>query len=178
MTQGQNYPVDQTDVATLLRLVLEQQRGIRDLIEDLVKDTDNLKLKTEDIAVIKSRLETLEKLLSSCQIQKGDCQTRIERTFAEIVGKREVLFNKISSVELELTRRINDQSEKCSTGLEKIRSELDSKIDNKIGKTNDKFDVISTKTSYESGKYGALAGIVTAIILFIAKALWEHVIKK
>ena len=184
MTQG-NILVDPTDVSSLLRLVLEQQRAIKDLIEDITKDIDHLKDKTDDISVIKARLESLEKSQNICQNAKGECQLRIERTFNEIVQKREGLNSKIASVELELSKRINDQSKECTKGIELIRLELENKVGSK---TKEIFDVIkdiqidikglSKATSYEAGKYGGIVALIITIIMFLAKTLWEHVIKK
>jgi DNA repair exonuclease SbcCD ATPase subunit len=180
MTQGQNL-IDPSDLASLLRLVLEQQRGIRDLIEDITKDIDHLKEKSDNISVIKTKLESLEKNLNGCQSAKGDCQTRIERVFSEIIQKREGLNQKIASVELELTKRIESNSRECANNLERVRSELENKHEKKSEIIFDSIKDLQQdvkKLTGEAGKYGGIIALIVSIIMFLAKALWDHTFKK
>lgn len=181
----ERLPNDQftSDFASLTRLVSEQQRAIRELIEDVIKDIDSLKHLGESIAVIKSKLETFDKEFESEKRIRAECQARCDRNFSEITQKRELIHSKIADIDKNINDRIYAQ-------YDKLRNELENKIDSKINKLGDaikdvkdkelktiqdKVDNLVKTTSYEAGKYGGIVSIIIMLIMFVIKALWEHI---
>lgn len=170
--------INANDFASLIRLLLEQQRGIRDLVEDITKDIEELKHSTGDIPVIKTKVDVIDKEFDNEKRIRGDCQRNVDLRLTDIVNRREKITDKISNLESKLNDGLRDLDSR-------LRIELESKIDSKTKSISDSVkdmqsDIkgLSKSVAFDSGKYGGAVALITSIIMFLAKIIWDHITKK
>lgn len=180
-----NNDITTSDFASLVRLLLEQQRGIRELVEDITKDVEVLKHQVENVLVIKTKIDVIDKEFDNEKRIRSDCQRNVDSRLTDIINKRENINLRINEIERTINSLALIQSKESSMNLEKLRTELESKIESKTKSISDsvkdiQLDIkgLSKSVAFDSGKYGGIVGLVITIIMFLAKTLWDHLIKK
>ena len=128
---------DKNEFTSLIRLLIDQQREIKGLIEDFAKDLAHLKEITEDIPVLLSQFENIRKEFDNEKRTRAECQGRVETKISDITQKKDVIKDRITNLESDLNRKIFNQSRYCTEETNKLRVELESKIDSKYRRLNE-----------------------------------------
>lgn len=167
-----------SNIASLIRLVLEQQKGIRDLVEDITKDIEELRHSNSEFSVIKTKFDIINKEFDNEKRIRSDCQRSVDARLTDISNKREKITDKLSFLENELNKTIRDIEVR-------LRAEFESKIECKtkslsdsIKETQTDIKALNKSVAFDSGKYGGIVSIIITIVMFLMKAIWDHVVKK
>lgn len=177
MEKGVDYDKSD-DRISLIRLLIDQQREIRSLVEDLAKDISRLKEITRDIPVLASQFENVKKEFDNEKRLRVECQNRVDRNLGDLNVKRDNIKDKISDLE-------NDLKQKVYEGFDKLRLELESKIKS----TSDSIKDIQNnqikplqddikKLTGEASKAGGIIALVTSLVLYLIKTIYDHIVSK
>lgn len=181
MEKGVDYDKND-DRITLIRLLIDQQREIRGLIEDLAKDITHLKELTRDVPILCSQVDFVKKELDSEKRLRSECQNKVDKNFFDLNSKRDLIKDKVSELENDLKQKIFD-------GFEKLRYELELKLESKIKSTLDSIKDIQNnqikplqddikKLTGEASKAGGVIALVTSLVLYLIKTVYDHLVSK
>jgi chromosome segregation ATPase len=172
---------DNNEITSLIRLLVEQQREIKGLIKDFAKDLVHLKELSEDIPVLVSQFDNIKKDLDNEKKLRIDCQGRVEAKISEGNQKKEQIREKLNSIENDLNQKLFNQSRYHSETFEKLRKELEEKIESKCRPMNDSIKESQQdikKLTSEAGKAGGLIAFIVSIVLYLLKTIYDHAITK
>jgi len=172
---------DKNEFTSLVHLLIEQQREIKTLIEDFAKDLIHLKELSQDVPILTSQFDNIRKDIDSEKKIRIDCQGRVENKISEVNQKKEQIRERLNALENDFNQKLFQQSRYCSETSEKLRKELEEKIELKCRPINDSVKESQQdikKLTSEAGKAGGLIAFIVSILLYLLKTIYDHVITK
>jgi len=146
--------------------------------EDITKDIEDLKHQMSDVLIIKTKIDVIDKEFDNEKRIRSDCQRNVDSRLTDIVNRREKITDKISTLESKLNDGLRDLETRFRTEFESKIGSKTSKIESDVKDIQLDIKGLSKSVAFDSGKYGGIVGLVITIIMFLAKTLWDHLIKK
>jgi DNA repair exonuclease SbcCD ATPase subunit len=172
---------DKNDFTSLVHLLVEQQREIKGLIEDFAKDLIHLKERSEDIPILVSQFDNIKKDLDNEKKLRTECQGKVETKISEGNQKKEQIRERLNNLENDFNQKLFYQSRYCSETSEKLRKELEEKIESKCKPISDSIKESQQdikKLTGEAGKTGGIVAVIISIVMYLLKTLYDHAVSK
>lgn len=160
--------LDQIDVLpAILQLLRDQQKTSErtaDLVESMTRELGvRFREQSERIAIITSRLEALEDDVNDFEQKRTSCIQTVNEQLRNLEQKREQNKDSINAVEQKLTQQINVVKDKVQENIQAVENRLSVKLGE-----------VKEKMAYSSGKYGAIAALVTSLIMMALNWILAH----
>lgn len=157
-------PDDQ--IQAIYQLLLKQQRIGEDttgLVDSIVKDLAKTREYGERLAIIASRLETLERVTNEWDRKRNDCSTAILQQLQAIEAKREQTKDRIAQLESTMAREVGN----CGDRIRLTTDSIISPLEKTIGELRE-------KTAFNAGKYGAVVALITSVLMMLLQYILTH----
>lgn len=160
--------LDEIDVLpAILQLLRDQQKTSErtgDLVESMTRELGvRFREQSERIAIIASRLEALEDDVHEFEQKRASCIQTVNEQLRSLEQKREQNKDSINAVDQRLTQQINVVKDKVQENIQAVENRLSMKLGE-----------VKEKMAYSSGKYGAIAALVTSLIMMALNWILAH----
>lgn len=160
--------LDEIDVLpAILQLLRDQQKTSErtgDLVESMTRELGvRFREQSERIAIITSRLEALEDDVHEFEQKRASCIQTVNEQLRSLEQKREQNKDSINAVDQKLTQQINLVKDRVQENIQAVENRLSVKLGE-----------VKEKMAYSSGKYGAVAALVTSLGMMILQWILAH----
>lgn len=151
------------DIAKALDLLVSQQQLTREIVEDILNEISVSKDLHENYAILNTKVNALESMMSNCDRNRHSCFKRWEDILNDLYNKRDQRGKDIIELERKLVEKIQDAKDKNKKDQETCFN------DNRL-----KLESLQEKVAYAGGKYGALTSLIITIVLLLLQWMYQH----
>lgn len=161
--------INKTDIdvlADMLKLLYDQQKTSErtgSLVESMAMDMVRFREQSEKIAIITSRIDSMEDDIHNMEIKRTSCAQSMADQIRQLEQKREQNKDSINSVEHKLTMQIGVIKDRMQENIQTMDARITAKLDD-----------LKEKLAYSSGKYGGIVALLTSLIAMALNWILSH----